>query len=178
MFPSLPSSNDMLAQFGVINYDADSYIKGEPPRYAGSSDFHLPGDMPLPGFVPTIPGGTPKINQQPQKDEFVPSSMKNIPWKTALAITAAAALAIFAGVKFKAGKKAAAQATDGILKTIAKPFKAVGAWFKSIFSKTKSKLSKDSSKSTSNWFKSTFKSASDWIKKTFDKIKSKFTKKP
>lgn len=44
------NSLDSLAVNGIINFDADAFIKGTPPRYAGSPEepLYLPFDKPIP----------------------------------------------------------------------------------------------------------------------------------
>lgn len=44
------NSLDSLAANGIINFDADAFIKGTPPRYVGSPEepLYLPFDKPLP----------------------------------------------------------------------------------------------------------------------------------
>ena len=51
---------DLLAKNGVLNYDAASFIKGQPPRYVGNPSNNVP--------FAEIPE-TPLISQ-PKTDEF------------------------------------------------------------------------------------------------------------
>lgn len=73
------SSLDVLASNGIINFDADAYVKGTTPRFAGSpgSENYLPGEAPLTapisssGFNPYMQGSVPKLNSEPPVDAFV-----------------------------------------------------------------------------------------------------------
>ncbi|MFA7659263.1 MAG: hypothetical protein WCY19_07500 [Candidatus Gastranaerophilaceae bacterium] len=96
------NSLDNLAKNGVINFDADSYIKGVPPRYVGDPDGYvgLPFEQPLPAMQ-----GTGQLSGQPSKDAFVKHDevkTSATDWKKALMGVILAGLATF-GV-LKAGK--------------------------------------------------------------------------
>ena len=87
---------DMLAQNGVLDYDAASFIMGQPPRYVGSPD-------KIPPFVSGIP--TSNALNQPNKDEFKKQNDTNIvhtpvwkKWAFGLIMTGAL---VFGGYKFK-----------------------------------------------------------------------------
>ena len=88
---------DMLAQNGVLDYDAASYIMGQPPRYVGNPVM----PSPFAGQPPVAPN-----MQQPEIDEFKPSKdkndiVKNPSWKKwAFALITASAF-VFGGWKFK-----------------------------------------------------------------------------
>ena len=87
---------DLLAQSGVLDYDAPAYVLGQPPRYVGN-----PGSVnPLVDNPPRVPGF-----EQPKVDEFKPSKNDNIvktpAWKKWLFGLVACAALIFTGVKFK-----------------------------------------------------------------------------
>lgn len=89
---------DMLAQSGVLDFDAPAYVTGQPPRYVGSIAY-----TPSP-FVGPMP--QTKNLQQPQIDEFKPSNdknnfVKNPSWKKWLFGILSAGLLIFGGFKFK-----------------------------------------------------------------------------
>lgn len=99
------SSNylDSLAANGVIDFDADSYIKGTKPRFVGS-----PEGGSLPFQQPLSPVGTPhngKLSGGPQKDAFIKRAgeeeYKPFSWTGLLAGTIAASLAVFTGFKIK-----------------------------------------------------------------------------
>lgn len=77
---------DMLAQNGILDYDAASYIMGVPPRYG-------------------YPYNIPQSPNQPKTDEFRKKNNKNIvnpsvSKKWALGLISAGIL-IFGGMKFK-----------------------------------------------------------------------------
>ena len=92
---------DMLAQNGVLDYDAPSYITGQKPRYVGSPDI-IPSPYGGPASVPKIP-----YLREPDVDEFLHEKpdkkdiVANPSWKKwAFGLITAGAL-IFGGYKFK-----------------------------------------------------------------------------
>ena len=52
---------DALSSAGVLGFDAPAYVMGTQPRYYGHP------------ALETLPDTLPKMNNQPQKDEFKPS---------------------------------------------------------------------------------------------------------
>ena len=87
---------DLLAQSGVLDFDAPAYVLGQPPRYVGN-----PGPVtPLVDNPPRVPGF-----EQPKVDEFKPSKNNNLvktpAWKKWLFGLVAAGALIFTGFKFK-----------------------------------------------------------------------------
>lgn len=66
---------DALAANNIIDFDAESYIKGRPPRYVGNPDGYvgLPFERPLPACneYGVMPG--PHIHGEPKHDSFVHS---------------------------------------------------------------------------------------------------------
>lgn len=92
---------DMLAQNGVLDYDAPSYITGQKPRYVGSPSV-IPSPYAGPASNPKIP-----YLREPDVDEFLHEKpdkkdiVANPFWKKwAFGLVAAGAL-IFGGIKFK-----------------------------------------------------------------------------
>ncbi len=92
---------DMLAQNGVLDFDAPAYITGQPPRYVGSLDVP-PSPYANPDFLPKTP-----YQRIPDTDEFVRDTsdkkdiVSNPSWKKwAFGLIAAGAL-IFGGYKLK-----------------------------------------------------------------------------
>lgn len=90
---------DMLAQNGVLDFDAPAYITGQTPRYVGGLS-----SQPSP-FVGPMPNN--QNLQQPKVDEFSYEKkdkkdiVSNHAWKKwAFGLVAAGAL-IFGGIKFK-----------------------------------------------------------------------------
>ena len=90
---------DMLAQNGVLVFDAPAYITGQKPRYVGGLS-----SQPSP-FVGPMPNN--QNLQQPKVDEFSYEKkdkkdiVSNPAWKKwAFGLVAAGAL-IFGGIKFK-----------------------------------------------------------------------------
>jgi len=108
---------DMLADAGVINFDAAAYVTGTKPRYVGSPN------MP----IYQIP---PLDYSQPPQDEFKSTSrtdtsiVKNPVWKKVLFSIVAAGGLIW-GAK-KIGKLPSALKNTGI---------KVSDWFKNLFKK-------------------------------------------
>lgn len=98
----MSGSLDNLAASGVINFDADAYIKGTPPRYAGPSENYLPFDKPLfaePQFYGIAPG---EHMQGSGRDAFVTHDKKQSSgptFKQVLAGLLATGLAGFAAFK-------------------------------------------------------------------------------
>lgn len=103
MVSEISTSLDSLARNGIIDYDADAYVRGTTPRYVGKPDDvphvpYMPFDQPLPDLHPAPL--KPRI--QPHKDEFVKeeeSSSSNPHWKSALAQVLFSAIAVWVGVK-------------------------------------------------------------------------------
>lgn len=92
---------DMLAQNGVLDYDAPSYITGQKPRYVGS-----------PSVIPSLyagPASNPKIPylREPDVDEFLHEKpdkkdiVANPSWKKWMFGLVTAGALIFGGYKFK-----------------------------------------------------------------------------
>ncbi len=117
MLPNWTSSVDMLADAGIIDFDASAYIMGAPARFVGSPQYPVYNIPPL-------------AIQPPKQDEYRPtmpdrSIVKNPLWKKVL----------FGGL-----------ATLGILVGVAKIRKApqflkdigvkVSDFFKNMFKKT------------------------------------------
>ncbi len=102
MVSNLPSALDNLASNGIINFDADAYVKGETPRYVGNpGQACLPFEQPLPAFPQQ--GRVPQIPEQPKKDEFVHKKEEkgNPSWKKALAFVLVAGAAAFLGFRHR-----------------------------------------------------------------------------
>lgn len=99
------SSLDSLASNGVINFDADAYIKGTQPRYVGNPE---QSSLPLEGPMNTASHGvTPgdKLSGGPKRDAYVGSlgteEHKKTSFPKILTGAIAAGLAIFGGIKVK-----------------------------------------------------------------------------
>lgn len=97
------SSLDSLANYGVIDFDADAYIKGTKARYVGrpNGGEYLPLDQPL--YSPNYgiaPGA--HLSGHPSQDAFVDrGETKRTSWNGIFAGGIIAALAIFGGSKVK-----------------------------------------------------------------------------
>ena len=104
---------DNLAANGVINYDADAFVKGANPRFVGDPDgqLHLPFEQPLMTYEPMPSGYGPQLVPQAGKDEFRKASghsegnKSNLDWKKALFGAIIGGGAIFGGVKLYNFKK-------------------------------------------------------------------------
>lgn len=95
-----------LAQNGIVDFDADAYIKGEPPKFVGKPypTQYLPFDEPLP-VMPEYYGKTaypPRLTANPGKDAFISRVEKEkvkLPWKEALTVALVGGAAIFSGFR-------------------------------------------------------------------------------
>lgn len=99
------NSLDNLAANGIIDFDADAYVKGTPPRYSGNPRGYVGPieDMPLmasPSYG-VYPGA--HLSGHPQHDAFVNHEEKhsNPGWKRALMTILVAGLAVVGGIKYK-----------------------------------------------------------------------------
>ena len=87
---------DLLAQSGVLDFDAPAYVLGQPPRYVGN-----------PGAVNPLYDNPPRVSgfEQPKVDEFKPSKDDNLvktpAWKKWLFGLITAGVLVFIGYKFK-----------------------------------------------------------------------------
>lgn len=101
------SALDNLSANGIINFDANAFIKGEPAKYVAPTAEYLPFDQPLNVLGSTPPYGGPVLKRQPQHDAFVNKSEdnENQPaahnWKKAATAVLVATLAVWGGVKCK-----------------------------------------------------------------------------
>lgn len=96
----LPIAADALAVNGILDFDADAYIKGTRPRYVGR-----PRPMQYPPFEQPLmaypaPYVAPAIHSQPHKDELVKHTSLHS-WKKALLGALVAGVAIFGALKYK-----------------------------------------------------------------------------
>lgn len=146
---------DMLAQNGVLDFDAPSFVTGQAPRYIGA-----PSLPPSPYVGPPLPSA-PNL-RQPQADEFqrkkvkVPPKeqqdrdyIKNPLWK-----------------KLLFGALAIGTIGVGIWK-----FKSITKWAKNTFNKI-------SWKSTKKFVVNKSKAVGKFFKKGWNKFTNLFKKKP
>lgn len=101
---------DRLAANNVINFDADAYVKGTPPRYVGNpdgDDHYLPLDKPLLANYGAQYGLTPgaQLHGEPSKDAFISHGEEHKSFGPSLpqflTITSLVALAVYSGTKVK-----------------------------------------------------------------------------
>lgn len=100
-------SLDNLAANGVIDFDAEAYVKGLPPRFIGRPERYvgLPGEMPLMAEPPTYgvyPGS--HLSGHPGRDGFEHHEVNedgNPSWKKALATVLVAGLAVIGAVRYR-----------------------------------------------------------------------------
>lgn len=139
------NSLDRLAQAGIINFDADAFVKGTAPRYAGKpeEDSISPMDEPIrPYFYGINPGE--HIKGEPSTDAFVQHKNKEnhnggyhrFPLKETIVGGLAATLAIATGIKIKnifgkKGKKNSGKAESGIKKFFSNAKEKITSFFKS-----------------------------------------------
>lgn len=107
------NSLDNLASNGIINFDADAFVRGTEPRYAGKPGPtpQLPLDQPIMDYDPKSYGvnAGSKLHGEPANDAFIrhgESSSHKTNWVKTLLLAAAAALGLSACAKAFAGKKA------------------------------------------------------------------------
>lgn len=144
---------DMLAQNGVLDFDAASFVTGQAPRYVGA-----PSAPPSPYLGPPLPAA-PAL-KQPQVDEFhqkkskIPSKqeqdrdlVKNPTWK-----------------KWVFGALAIGTLGVGICK-----FKSLNKWVKNTFNKI-------NWKSTKKFFVDKGKAIGEFFKKGWNKFTKLFKK--
>lgn len=154
---------DMLAQNGVLDFDAPSFIMGQNPRYVGRP---MMPPSPYAGKVPTAPALNqpemdefkPQKQKQPQKDQNDTSFVHNPSWKKwAFGILAIGGL-ILAGFKGK----------------------SIYKWVKNIPSKISNVFKKLSWQKTKTYITNKAKSAGRFIKKYWYKFLGLFgyKKKP
>lgn len=100
-------SLDNLATNGIIDFDAEAYVKGLPPRFIGRPERYvgLPGEMPLMAEPPTYgvyPGA--HLSGHPRKDGFENhegEEDRNPGWKKALMTVLLSGLAIIGAVRYR-----------------------------------------------------------------------------
>lgn len=146
---------DMLAQNGVLDFDAPSFITGQAPRYIGA-----PSVPPSPYVGPPLPSA-PAL-KQPQVDEFHQKKTK-IPPKQEKDKDF---------VKNPAWKK-------WVFGAIAVTTLGVGIWkFKSMTKWVKNQFNKISWKSTKKFFVDKGKAIGNFFKNGWNKFTGLFKKKP
>lgn len=100
-------SLDNLAANGIIDFDAEAYVKGVPPRFVGHQERYigLPGEMPLmaePPIYGVHPGS--HLSGHPHKDGFEYPEIEegsNPSWKKALMTVLLSGLAVIGAVKYR-----------------------------------------------------------------------------
>ena len=98
------NSLDSLATNGIIDFDANAFVKGTPPRFFGSPNNQYGGQA-----YGVTPGS--KLNGEPEQDAFVKREKGHTPpnWLSMLTASIVAALGVFGVVKVKSaldGRKA------------------------------------------------------------------------
>lgn len=138
MFPQLPSTIDNLTSAGIIDFDAESYVKGTAPRYIGAPRACLPFEQPLPVFQAPNKG-IPGLPNQPKKDEFVHKAEGTPAWKKTLAGLLVAGLIAAVALKFtKKGSKLDKFAANS-KKLISEKTKSFKEWFKTTYKNIKNR---------------------------------------
>lgn len=118
------SSLDKLAQAGIINFDADAYVKGTTPRFVGKpeGETYLPFDAPLTGFPMYGTSAYPRLSGAPASDAFVKREGEHgkehkgihIPLKQVLTAGLIGGIGLFAGVKIKNAIKSIPKTTPKV----------------------------------------------------------------
>lgn len=100
-------SLDNLATNGIIDFDAEAYVKGLPPRFIGRPERYvgLPGEMPLMAEPPAYgvyPGA--HLSGHPGRDGFEHHEIEegsNPSWKQALMTVLLSGLAVVGAIKYR-----------------------------------------------------------------------------
>lgn len=151
------SGLDMLAQNGVLDFDAPAFIMDQAPRYIGSPSGPV---SPYIGTLPNAPALTqPKVDEFKQEKTKLPPSndgkdtnfVKNPPWK-----------------KLLFGALALATLGLGIVK-----FKSIKNYFKTGFNNLTSKFSL---KSVKSFVKNKAKAVGKFFSNCWTKVKNVFKK--
>lgn len=88
---------DMLAQNGVLEFDAPAFIMEQNPRYVGRPSYP---PSPFAGPVPNAPAlNQPKVDEFHQNEEQNKNLVKNPSWKKILFTTLAVGAIVFGGWK-------------------------------------------------------------------------------
>ncbi|HNW26764.1 MAG TPA: hypothetical protein PLG15_02125 [Candidatus Gastranaerophilaceae bacterium] len=120
---SVPTALDNLAANGVINYDANAYIRGEKPKYGINPQMKAPG---------LKMDSNAKMQEQPQKDEFKNSIEKIPSWKKILTGVLLVGTAVLLGKKIWKPKNINLKKSSNVVRKPLKDFIAKPiSWIKS-----------------------------------------------
>jgi len=114
---------DMCANYGIIDYDAASYLRNQPPRYMGSPQFRV--NYPTDNFYGNAPVQRPTTDN-PRNGKLKTDPNKNPVWKRALFGAVVLASLIFGGYKLRNTK---------FMKWIGNGLTKVWNWIKKPFTK-------------------------------------------
>lgn len=132
------SSLENLSSNGIVNFDAEAYVKEGHSKYAENheNDAYLPFDKPLlatPHLYGVQPG--PHLGGHPEIDAFISHKKEHPPlnWKQILIGLGAAGLATFGGIKLFSWHKAKEAAKKAKAEKLAKQSKLIkglktGGW--------------------------------------------------
>ena len=161
-------SLDSLATNGIIDFDADAYIKGTAPKFVGTPNY-LPGEQPLPAFNP--PGQNAKLAGQPAKDAFISNEKKaNSDWKKYTFFGLIAGLAALCTAKLIK--------TKPTVSSIGNFFKKQVDWLKSKFKKTTPAITGTPAAAPTETTAATTKTISTKAKEIFKNISEKIKALP
>lgn len=158
---------DLLAQNGVLDFDAPSYVMNQNPRYVGSP---LTPPSPYIGQLPPAPNlNQPEIDEfriedtkTPEKNDENP--VKNPLWKKLLFGTIAAGALIFGGVKISKLIKNKTLTTKSVTDFFKNTGTKTTAFFKKYGKKT-GKFLKDTGIKIGNFFKTMWNKLVNLVKK-------------
>lgn len=173
------NSLDNLASNGIINFDADAFVKGTPPRYAGSPEqqLYLPFDKPLmstpdEGNKHNIKPGE-KLSGEPEQDAFISKGHEYKPmnWRGWLMAGIVGSVVLYTASKLGKISDGAKNATEK-----AKGF--FGTCKDKVTSLFKPKEAKEASKEAAKEAPKETKAAETTIEKAKSKLVSLFDKMP
>lgn len=140
---------DSLASNGIIDFDANAYVNGTPPRYIGapSDGISLPGE--LPAYATKAQGN---LKGEPEVDAFISNSEKktnNMPLSTILTGGAVAAIIVGLGIKAKSLFKGPNQNAKGFIGSIKDKVTTLFTKKEEVKSEEKLNTGKEATKETS-----------------------------
>ncbi len=177
------SSLDTLATLGVLDFDADAYVKGTKPKYVGNPQTSnmLPYSKPSNGYSSYGIQSGAYLSGYPAVDAFVSRGEKKapvqVPWKELMTGGVLSAIAIYCGSKIKKILKSKPDLAKNISTTIdncktkAKSIiKGTGEIAEST-AKTADKTTKIAKKGIINTVKESFLKAKDIVSKLPKNVK-------
>lgn len=112
---------DMCANYGIVDYDAASYLRNQPPRYMGSPQFRV--NYPTDNFYGKAPAQH-STKDNPRNGKLKTNPNKNPFWKRLLFGTVILGGLLFSGYKLRNTKfmKPIVNGLQKVWNFIKKPF--------------------------------------------------------